>query len=85
MVFTAGHAPEGIVLSHMLLGGGEIVLDILPRRDMPVVISKQTGESLPVFTRHIQMFRQSSHTGNQVLTTLHIGNYPGTPLLTARG
>ena len=56
----------------MFRTGGEPVLDMVPRRDMLLVIFEHAGQRLPRPGRHSRVLRQRAHARDQGLNALHI-------------
>ena len=54
---AVGHALEGSMRAHVPFGGVNIVLDVLPRREVPLVIFECLDHGRPRFGRDIQVLR----------------------------
>ena len=67
-----GDALEGSMRADVPFGGVKIVLDILPRREVPLVIFERLVHGRPCPGRDIQVLRQRLNTWDHVYVALGV-------------
>ena len=69
---AGGDALEGSMRAHVPFGGVKIVLDVLPRREIPLVIFERLDHRRPCPGRDIQVLRQRLDARDHVRVSLGV-------------
>ena len=69
---AVGDALEGSMRVHVPFGGVKIVLDMLPRREIPLVIFERFDHQRPCLGRDIRVLRQRLDTRDHVRVSFGI-------------
>ena len=69
---VVGDALDGRMCVHVPFGGVKIVLDILSRREIPLVILERLDHRRPRFGRDVRVLRQRLDTWDHVYVALGI-------------
>ena len=69
---AAGNTLEGSMRAHVPFGGVKIVLDVLPRREVPLVIFERLDHRRPCLGRDIRVLRQRLDARDHVYVALGV-------------